>query len=149
MAQNLFPVFDVPAAIAEETQNVNRFAPAPLWDFDTGDFVTNGARPVYGSGYDAWVQWCKKMIFTQRWAHYAYSSDAGIEAEEAFREPDREAAEQSLERTITEALMADPMGRTRSVGDFQFHWVGDELRVTCEVFGSDGNSAAIDSTLKH
>lgn len=109
MAENktsLFPVFDVPATLAEDIENEERYAPAPLWDVERGDFVTDGAnRTLYGSGYDAWVLWCTKSILTQRWAHTSYSGDTGIEAEQAFRESDRKAAESAFERTITEALL--------------------------------------------
>jgi len=145
----LFPVFEVPAVLTEKKQKVNKYARAPLWNFETGDFDPEGTpRPVYGSGYDAWVFWCKKTLMTQRWAHSAYSGNAGVEIEEAFNTPDRKAIESSLEQTITEALLADPMGRTRQVRNFNFDWYGDSLSLTCEIVGSDGNSAAIDTSLK-
>jgi hypothetical protein len=100
MANNLFPVFDVPAQLAGDMQTEEKYKPAPQWDFEKGDFVTNGEnRIIYGSGYDAWVLWCIKTILTQRWAHAAYSGNAGIEAEEAFKEPDRQAQESAFERT--------------------------------------------------
>ena len=149
MTQELFPVFDVPADLTEESEQMGRqYPPAPLWDFENGDFVKNGARqPIYGSGYDAWVQWCRKTALTQRWAHGAYGDNAGVEAEEALQEADRNAVENALEETITEALLADPMGRTQQVGEFQFRWYGDKLSLTCEVIGSDGNVATIDTKL--
>jgi len=165
MEQNLFPVFEVPADLVDEAQTEKQYAHAPLWDFEKGDFVEKGERqwdfetgepvekgarqPGYGSGYDAWVQWCKKTVLTQRWAHAGYGDNAGIEAEEALRKPDRNAMESALEETISEALLSDPMGRTSQVRDFQFTWRGgDQLEITCEVIGSDGNSADIDTTLK-
>jgi hypothetical protein len=149
MAQNLFPVFDVPSALAEDAPVRQIYRPSPLFDFVNGEFVTNGARqPIYGSGHDAWVLWCIKTILTQRWAHYGYSSNSGIEAEEAFVQPDRQAVQSYFERTITEALLADPMGRTRIARNFQFRWVADSLHITCEVYGADGNTAAITATLR-
>jgi len=146
---NLFPVFDVPAALAEDRRNVQRYNPAPLWDFESGDFVLNGARqPIYGTGHDAWILWCTKTILTQRWAHLGYSNNAGIEADEAFKQPDRKAQESAFTRTISEALLADPAGRTRQVRDFKFDWRGDSLHITCVVFGADGNSATINAALR-
>ena len=146
---NLFPVFDVPATLAEDIQEQHRYRPAPLWDYERGDFLLSGARqPQYGTGYDAWVLWCTKTIQTQRWAHYAYSGNIGIEAIEAFREPDRPAQESAIIRTITEALLADPMGRTQQVREFRFTWRGDSLFISCVVFGIDGNSAEIQATLR-
>lgn len=156
MTENLFPVFEVPSDLAEEDEQIAiQYPLAPLWNFEKGDFVENwtqqpnGTRqPIYGSGYDAWVQWCRKTALTQRWAHAAYGENAGIEAEEALREPDRTAIESAFEETITEALLADPLGRTQQVSDFQFDWNGDELHIACEVLGSDGNAATIDTALK-
>lgn len=147
---NLFPVFEVPSALAENAQQPKKYRPAPLWDFEQGDFAEDGARrPVYGSGYDAWVFWCIKTIRTQRWAHAGYSGNAGVEAEEAFMEPDRNAVESAFEAAITEALLADPMGRTLRVHDFKFSWNGDGLRVSCIVSGADGAEAAISASFKN
>lgn len=145
---NLFPVFDVPAVLAEDAIIQEKYAPAPMWDVEKGDFVTDGAnQSLYGSGYDSWVLWCTKTILTQRWAHLGYSSNVGIEADEAFKEPDRSAQESAFERTITEALLADPMGRTIQVRNFKFKWGGDSLEIRCVVVGTNGNTAAITAKL--
>ena len=146
---NLFPVFNVPATLAESLLPRTKYRPAPLFDVESGEFVLNGARQLlYGNGYDAWVFWCTKTILTQRWAHYGYSSNAGIEAAEAFAQPDRKAQESAFARTITEALLADPSGRTRLVRNFEFKWLADSLYITCEVVGQDGNSATINAGLR-
>lgn len=148
MPGDLFPVFDVPSEIQEEKDTGAIYAPAPLWDFEAGDFVMDAAhRTLYGSGYDAWVLWCTKSILTQRWAHLAYSANEGIEMEEAFAQPDREAVESTFERTITEALLADPMGRTLAVRHFEFTWEADSLWLSCEVVGRDGTTADIKAKL--
>jgi len=143
---NLFPVFNVPSEMAEDQVPTQIYNPAPLWDYERGDFILNGMRqPLYGTGYDAWILWCIKIIMTQRWAHLGYSSNAGIEAVQAFAEIDRRAAESALERTISEALLADPMGRTTQVRNFRFLWKdgGEGLLIECDVLGADGNTAAI------
>lgn len=148
MAASLFPVFSVPSALAEEAEKQEQYPPAPMWDVEKGDFVQDGAgQALYGSGYDAWVLWCTKAVLTQRWAHYGYSSNEGIEADEAFREPDRAAMESAFERTITEALLSDPLGRTKQVRNFDFQWEADGLRVSCAVIGTDGNTASIRAKL--
>lgn len=148
MAKNLFPVFDVPSALVEENVSQTQYPPAPMWDVEAGDFVADGAKKLlYGSGKDAWVLWCTKAILTQRWAHLAYNADAGIEAEESFKEPDRKAAESAFERTITEALLADPLGRTVQVRDFSFHWEADSLWIECVVVGTDGDTASVKAKL--
>jgi hypothetical protein len=94
------------------------------------------------------VLWCTKTILTQRWAFLGYSDNAGIEADEAFKEPGRKAQERAFTRTITEALLADPMGRTMQVRDFLFAWQPDSLGITCTVYGADGNTATINAALK-
>ncbi len=146
MADTLFPVFDVPSALAENSDPASdKYKIAPLWDFQTGDFVTDETgRILYGSSYDSWVLWCKKTILTQRGAYMAYSNNLGTEADEAFKEPDRFAVESAFERTITEALLADPLGRTAQVNSFEFLWNTDSISIHCTVFGTDGNSAEID-----
>lgn len=148
MSNVLFPVFDAPEEADEDEDLQAQYAPAPMWDMEKGDFVTDGSgRMLYGSGLDAWALWCVKAVMTQRWAHGAYSENEGIEAEESFAEPDREAAESSFERTVTEALLADPEGRTVQVRDFEFDWEPDSLRISCEIVGSDGIAERITAML--
>ena len=147
-AKNLFPVFEVPSVTADDKPTGQRYYPSPLWDYEAGDFAVNGARQViYGSGYEAWVQWCIKTIMTERWAHRGYSSNAGIEAMGAFGLSNRKAQESALRRTITEALLADPMGRARQVRNFRFNRQNDSLHISCEVYGLNGNSATISAVL--
>ena len=148
MANGLFPVFDVPATVAEETDIETEYSPAPMWSMEAGDFVTDGAgKALYGSGYDAWVLWCTKSILTQRWAHYGYSDNEGIEAEESFQQPDIQAVASSFERTITQAHRADQMGRTSQVRDFEFTWEADGLWITCTAIGTNGDTATIQAKL--
>ena len=150
-SNNLFPVFDVPATLASEQPSIQRYRPAPLWDLEQGDFVTDGARKMlYGNGFDAWVLWCVKTIMTQRWAHLGYSSNAGIEATEVFAETNQQAAESTLVRTVTEALLADPMGRTTQVRNFRFTWDGggESLLLECDILGANGNSATIQARIR-
>ena len=147
---SLFPTFEVPTQLAEDVHLERLYRPGPLWDLEKGDFIFDGARrPLYGSGYDEWVTWCIKAIMTERWGHYGYSGDMGIEAEDAFKQPDRKAQESALIRTITEALLADPMGRTRQVRDFQFKWYADELEITCVIYGNQGDSNTLKVKLRN
>ena len=146
---NLFPVFDVPAVLVANTRRTVRYLPAPLFDVESGEFILNGTRQVlYGSGVDAWVLWCTKTVMTQRWAHAAYSGNIGIEADGAFKEPNRAAQESAFTRTITEALLADPMGRTMQVRNFTYRWEPDSLYMSCEVVGFDRDTAAISAEIR-
>jgi hypothetical protein len=146
MTANLFPIFNAPPVLADIEPTIQRYNPAPLWNLERGDFILDGARKMqYGSGFDAWVLWCVKTVLTQRWAHDGYSPNIGIEMTESFSAPNRKAQESMFERTITEALLADPMGRTTQVRNFRFTWEGgDSLFLTCDVLGTDGNSASIE-----
>lgn len=140
----LFAVFDVPSTLAEAQTTTDTYRPSPSFDVGTGDFNVDGAgKLMYCSGYEAWVLWCTKTVVTQRWAHLGYRGNIGAEIDEAFSQPDRQAQQSYLERTITEALLADPKGRTVRVYDFAFSWLGDELSVNFTVLGADGDTASI------
>lgn len=50
MAEPLFPVFDVPSELEDEEEQESEYLPAPMWDVETGDFVTDGAgKPFMGA----------------------------------------------------------------------------------------------------
>jgi len=85
--------------------------------------------------YDAWVQWCLKTANTQRWAFLSYSDNLGVEIEEAFKENSKSAIESELIKTIDEALLADPYGRTIYVKDFKFDWGVDSVKVILTIKG--------------
>lgn len=106
------------------------------FDFEKGDFsLESNGEIKTATPYDAWVQWCLKTVLTQRWAFLAYSTQAGVEIEEAFAQQDRKAQESYMEKTITEALLADPYQRTKRVYDFTFVWKTDGVEVTFWVNG--------------
>jgi hypothetical protein len=125
MADSLYPVFEIPSLVAEDDEAERVFKPAPLFDFDTGDFVRDGAnRVVMVDGRDAYIIWVLKALKTQQGACLAYM-DAGIDYEDAMSETPREAVQAAFERTITEALMRHPC--TERVFDFEFEWDSDSL----------------------
>lgn len=132
---DLFPVFDVPEVIAENESSAKQRS-AIYFDFENGDFkLDNTGKIETASSYDSWVQWCLKTVFTQRFAYLAYSSQTGVELEEAFSQNDRASQESYIERTITEALLADPYSRTKRVYDFKFNWLTDGVRVEFIISG--------------
>ncbi|MGD9663290.1 MAG: DUF2634 domain-containing protein [Porticoccaceae bacterium] len=126
---SLYPTFDMPEIIEQQqTEPAPQYGKSWLFDFEKGDFVTDGAgRVIEADGYTAWAQWCVKAVLTERFAHVIYSSDYGTELEQAMRQPSRAAAEAELERAITEALLVDP--RTERITDFTFEWEGDAVKV--------------------
>jgi len=129
MANQLFPTFDVPAAWYEEAEDEQALKSGPLFDYDTGDFVRDGAnRVIMVDGRDNYILWCLKMLKTQRWACDAYYDDTGVDAEGAMQKPSRKAIQSAFERTITEALLEHPC--TERVYGFDYDWSADELGIT-------------------
>lgn len=130
MADNqLYPVFDIPSSITTLTQEAEReFKPAPLFDYEKGDFVRDGAnRIVMVDGRQAYMNWATKVLKTQVGSCLSYP-EFGIDAEGAMQAPTHEAVESALERTISEALLSDP--RTERIYDFDFEWDADIVLVS-------------------
>lgn len=144
MAEQLFPTFpEITVHDADDTL-VQTYSPSFLFDFGTGEFALDGANHVrVCNGYEAWKNWCVKAVMTERDAWMAYSTNIGVEVENALKQPSTPAAKLALERTITEALLVHPS--TQSVGDFSYTLNGDALRVSFTVKGKD--VAAFTATL--
>ncbi|GEO26221.1 hypothetical protein AAC03nite_20060 [Alicyclobacillus acidoterrestris] len=141
---DLFPTFTLPTVV------VNTSAPDPtyngsfLFDFETGEFVTDGAgRVVIGDGYQAWVQWCVKSCLTERMAYLAYDSDIGVELEQ--KQPTRDLWQSQFELTVTEALTTDP--RTQSVTGFSYTWNGDQVTASFTVTPVVGTPQEVEVTI--
>ena len=141
---NLYPSFDMPQLVDQQpSQPEPAYPESYFFDFEKGDFVRDGAgRIVIADGHRAWVQWCIKAVITERFSYLAYSGNYGAEIDEALKQPTRAAVETEVERTITEALLADP--RTYAVRDFSFEWRGDELYVSFTVIPVVGEASRIE-----
>ncbi|MGN0489326.1 MAG: DUF2634 domain-containing protein [Ruminococcus sp.] len=135
MAESLFPEFDVPELEElEDEEDLYEQKPSVYFDFEAGDFrQTKSHNIAQASEEEAFIQWCRKAVMTERDAALAYSSDIGIESEEALQEEDREAVEAELEKTITEALMVHPA--TEYVNNFEFEWGPDSIHISFLVKG--------------
>ncbi|MFF2887024.1 DUF2634 domain-containing protein [Paenibacillus sp. NPDC057967] len=121
---DLFPVFDAPQLVEDDTNSQVMYPEGPLYDFSTGDYVIDGAgRVVMADGHTVWAQWCIKAVMTERFESLAYTSDYGAEMKRARQQPNRQASMLEAERAITEALMVDP--RTQTVKDFKHDFKGD------------------------
>lgn len=145
--KQLFPVIDVPDFAAYEERYDRKYHPSVRWDLAKGDFVRDGAnRMVSADGLEAYRIWCVKTVQTERYACLAYNSDIGSEMEKAMKEPDEKAVESAVERTITEALMANP--RTAAVEGFSFTWLsGDSLLVEFTVRSAEDDKFRISVTI--
>ena len=133
MAENLFPVFEMPVVTPMKKTLPIRYLPSLEFDFALGDFVRDGANKLVScDGHKAWQQWCLKAVLTERFACLAYGPDIGTETEDQA-ERTRAAKELALERTITEALLVDQ--RTEYVRGFVFDWQSDALYISFTVKG--------------
>ncbi len=129
----LFPVFSIEDT-PDETEESEKYHPSVYFDYALGDFQRDGAyRMVESNGRDAYIQWCMKVISTERDAFEAYSSEIGTEFEMLSGIPDRETRETKIESTITDALMVHPA--TEYVRDFEFEHSTDSCIVTFIVKG--------------
>lgn len=146
--RNLFPIIDLDDFTEEDDTYEAEYRPSLAWDFEKGDFVRDKSNKVLQcDGVEAFKTWCVKTITTERFTCLAYDDDLGTEMIEAADEPDNEAVELAIERTIEEALMANP--RTEAVEDFIFDWEADTVHVTCTVTATEGwESFILDSTIQ-
>ena len=81
MADQLFPVFDLPE-IPDDPEYEERYRSSVAFDFDKGDFVRDGSnKMVRADGREAFMQWCWKVVQTEREAFLAYSDEIGTEFE--------------------------------------------------------------------
>lgn len=136
MADALFPVFDVPDITEVQTDKPEGYSPSAYFDFEIGDFKRDGAYKVAAAtGQEAYIQWCLKVVMTERDSYLAYSSNIGVECEAALAEADRAAVESALEKTITEALMVNTI--TEYVRNFQFKWSADALDISMDIKGKE------------
>lgn len=141
MADNLYP-----EDYEEETISSDDVDAGPVgylrgvaFDYEIGDFLRDGRnRLVDASGVESWQQWCKNCLQTERYKHLAYSSDFGIDVDEAFRSTSREEAESILTRQINEAILADPYDRTAYIDEINFTWTApDAVQVNLTIVGID------------
>lgn len=145
MADNLFPVFDIPE-IDDDDEEDEKYLPSVSFDYEKGDFVLDGShRMVEAEGREAYMQWCMKVVGTERDTFLAYDDDIGTEFDEISNVPDRESRESEIEETITDALMVHPC--TEYVRDFKFEHTADSCLVTFAVKGYDWEEMTLNTTV--
>nr|WP_325297164.1 DUF2634 domain-containing protein [uncultured Dysosmobacter sp.] len=146
MAQNLFPVFDVPEITTPAAAAERKYRPSVYFDFDLGDFRRDGAgNMVQADGREAYKQWCLKVCMTERFTCLSYTTDIGTEMIGVLSQADRAAVESALERTINEALMVNP--KTEYVRNFTFSWENEDLHCTFDVKGQDWEEQTLTLTI--
>lgn len=135
--------FDVPAAGGSYAQRA-RWGISPRFDFETGDIVLDGAGRVdMTDAANSWLQWCVKAVYTQRGACRAYTDSFGADMEWAMSQTGRDARGEAIINAITDALKADPYGRTLAVSGFEFDWSADGVNVSFELTGAGGCQSSL------
>lgn len=138
---SIYPTFNLP--VISNVGNVTpkkKYAPSFKFDYDTGDFVRDGAgRLILADGKETFASWCLKQCVTERYTKMAYGKSIGVEIENKIKnETEIEAVESIIQRTITEALLQNPA--TEYVRDFEFSWdYAGALSVTFVVKGTKWN----------
>jgi len=147
MSENtLFPTFDVPDFIEEDDTEAEKYKKSIYWDLNVGDFVRDGAnRILQSSGKDAYMQWCYKIACTERYAYLAYPDTIGVEMIDAMDQLTHDAVESCIERTISEALLENPL--TEYVNDFSFEWQGDGVICEYAIKGRDWEEFHINTNI--
>lgn len=138
---NLYPVgFDTTEDMPEaevETDAPIGYKNGIAFDDLRGDFMRDGKNEILSStGIESWMSWCVNCISTERYKHLAYGTDFGIEIDQALQATSREEAESILTREITEAILADPYGRTEYIEEIAFDWTApDSIVVQATIHG--------------
>ncbi|GAA3410349.1 DUF2634 domain-containing protein [Paenibacillus hodogayensis] len=148
---NLFPLTDgtTPPGTTGRMADGGQVKFGRSWrfDYDKGDFVTTPTGAVAPStDAEAWLEWCKKALHTERYTYLAYSRSYGQEFDELIpRNLTRPAAESEIVRMTTEALKLDP--RTSRVGGFAFQWEGERCFFQCDVSNVRGQKSRIEGSV--
>jgi len=142
MTDNLYPAgYETEVAVLDKLASRGKvgFRGGIRFDYAAGDFPRDGRNRLLDStGLESWEAWVRNCMMTERYKHLAYSSDFGIELDPVFQAASREEAENVLTRQITEAILADPYGRTRYVEDIVYTWAGaDGVTATVTLHGLD------------
>ena len=107
------------------------------FDYELGDFRRDGKNRILDSdGIESWKSWVVNCMQTERYKHLAYGTDFGIELDPVFAAETREEAESILTRQVTEAILADPYGRTEYINNIEITWIRpDSLQLHATLHG--------------
>lgn len=133
MADNLFPAgYEDEVVTLEDltSEQPAGYRNGIAFDSQAGDFLRDGMNKLLDcTGIESWKSWCINCLQTERYKHIAYSSDFGIEIDQAMRASSREEAESILTRQITEAIMADPYKRTKYIEEITYNWTAPDSAI--------------------
>lgn len=117
------------------------------YDYNEGEFKTTpSGKVVEVEGVEAWAEWCKKALLTERYYYLVYDHNFGQEFEALIGTAiPRELVEMEIKRIVEETLSQHPY--TSRVGNFTFEWKDDECYFTCEVESINGESIQVGGTV--
>ena len=152
ITENLFPTgldLETDEELYAESEEIIGYKPAPLFDYETGDFLMNGSGQIITADkITAYTQWCKNVIATCRYNHDAYGDYIGIDWNAVFSAPTRDEAESIIESEISEALACDPYGRTEYVQSVDCEWHNsNEVTLTIKVIALDNELVTIETVI--
>nr|WP_255570537.1 DUF2634 domain-containing protein [Cohnella sp. CFH 77786] len=103
------------------------------FDYEAGEFVlTPTGKIAVAEDTEAWLEWCRKALQTERYRYLIYSRDHGQEFDGLIGSGlSRSALESEIRRITTETLMNDP--RTAGVEGFVFRWEADQCYFSCTI----------------
>lgn len=150
----LFPdTFGTNTITEEEVSAANKtvtgYKKSVYFDFKKGDLLLDGSKKIIEcTPFEAWVQWCQKVVQTNRFKCEAYSTDIGIDTSDVIGISSRSEVEDILTSEISEALAADPYGRTDYVESIEYNWIRpDAVEATIHVLGRNQTTATFTTTV--
>ncbi|CAL83876.1 DUF2634 domain-containing protein [Clostridium botulinum] len=133
----------------EELEEPLEFKGSYLFDFKTGEFVTNPDGSIArANDLESYVQWCYKAMATPRYK-LAYSDLYGQEFKNIIgQDISKDAIELEVKRMTEETLMVHP--RTKDVYNFIFEWSDNKEKVlyTYEILTIDEEKFMLHNELK-
>lgn len=135
--------------IEESLEEPLEFKGSYLFDFKTGEFVTNPDGTIAkANDLESYVQWCYKAMATPRYK-LAYSDLYGQEFKNIMgKDISKSAIELEIQRMTEDALMVHP--RTKDVDNFIFKWLRgkEEVYYEFEIATIDEEKFMLHSELK-
>ncbi|WKV08207.1 DUF2634 domain-containing protein [Thermoanaerobacterium sp. CMT5567-10] len=141
---NLFPLDDNDTnENIEQTEQITKYGKSVKFDFEKGEFIIDPTgRLSEVEGAEAWLEWCKKALNTERYRYVIYSHNFGEEFDTLIEQHlNKQANESEIRRMATECLMANPF--TKSVDNFTFTWENDTCYFTCEITNSTDETVTL------
>jgi hypothetical protein len=141
MANSIFPTEAITPQPRQATGPV-AFGRSWKFNFEAGDFVlTPTGRQTETHDTDAWFEWVKKAVQTQRYRFIIYSRRYGEEQSTLIAKSlPMAVAESEIRRMVRECLLCDE--RTAKVEKFTFAWDPDHdaVQYSCEVSNKRGQT---------